>query len=147
MASAAAEVLAGSVFVGASRLYETDPVGPPQPRYLNAALLVRTVEPPGALLTRLLRVERRLGRERRERWGPRTIDLDVLWGRGLVVREPGLRVPHERLGERPFALIPLLDVSPEAADPSSGRSYRSILSELDRSGVRRVGDENWYPRP
>jgi len=112
--------------VARSPLYESLPAGgPPQGDYLNAAVLVETSLEPLALLERALSVERELGRIRRERWGPRTIDLDVLWIEGRSVSEPGLQVPHPQLEERPFALRPLLDVTPDATDPRTGRAYAS----------------------
>ncbi len=98
-----------------SRVFETEPVGPPQPSYLNAAARLDVAPELGgeALLDRLLGIERELGRVRRERYGPRTIDLDVLFWDGPAVAGPRLTVPHPRLLERAFALAPLLDVAPE----------------------------------
>ncbi len=95
-----------------SPIYETAPVGPPQPSFLNAAVRLRTPLSPLALLDALLEIERALGRDRQRetRWGPRTLDLDVLLWPGRALREPRLHVPHPRLGERAFALAPLLDV-------------------------------------
>lgn len=120
-----------------SRVYETAPVGPPQPDFLNAAALVRTSLSPRALLTRLLAIEAELGRVRRERWGPRVIDLDLLWYEGVVVDERDLTVPHPRLCERAFALAPLLDVVTDAADPRSGRPYEApSATRLSDEGVR-----------
>jgi 2-amino-4-hydroxy-6-hydroxymethyldihydropteridine diphosphokinase len=117
--------------VAASSLRETDPVGVvEQPRFLNGAVLLETELAPRALLDRLLDIERRLGRERRERWGPRTIDLDLLlYGDGMV-EEPGLTVPHPRLHERRFALEPLAELDPELVVPGRGR-VRDLLSGLD----------------
>jgi 2-amino-4-hydroxy-6-hydroxymethyldihydropteridine diphosphokinase len=121
-----------------SSLYETDPVGPPQPAYLNAAILLRTDLTPELLLAALLDIEQRLGRVRRERWGPRAIDLDILWLEGTVHRSPTLTVPHPSLRERPFALRPLLDVAPGARDPSDGIAYAAVLASLDGSGVLEI---------
>ena len=117
---AAVEALPGVVAVSALR--ETDPVGEvEQPRFLNGAVALETELPPRELLDLLLAVERRLGRERRERWGPRTIDLDLLLYGDETIDEPGLTVPHPRLHERRFALEPLLDLDPELAIPGRGR--------------------------
>ncbi len=128
-----------------SSLYETVPVGgPPQPRFLNAAARLRTVLSARGLLEMLLAIERSEGRERRERWGPRPLDLDILWIAGVSVDEPGLTVPHPRLTERAFALLPLLEVAPNATDPRTGRPLRDLLSTLDTSGVARL-DETWAP--
>jgi 2-amino-4-hydroxy-6-hydroxymethyldihydropteridine diphosphokinase len=107
-----------------SRVYATAPVGgPPQPDYLNAAVVVTFDGPPEALLDALLAIESKLGRERKERNGPRTIDLDVLWIDGAAVRSEKLVVPHPRLGERAFALVPMLEVVPDAKDPATGEAY------------------------
>lgn len=95
-----------------SKLYDTDPVGPPQPRYLNAAVKVTWQGSPEALLDRLLDVERAMGRVREERWGPRVIDLDVLWSSDGAFQSERLTVPHPELTRRAFALSPLLDVEP-----------------------------------
>lgn len=107
-----------------SRVYESDPVGPPQPRYLNAAVRVSTSLPALALLECLLEIEAALGRIRVVRWGPRTLDLDLLWADQPVDHER-LHVPHPHLHERPFALAPLLDVAPELAG-----EYAPILERL-----------------
>ena len=104
-----------------SRVVETAPVGgPPQGDFLNAAVCVAWDGTAEALLDALLGIERALGRERREKWGPRTIDLDVLWIDGVVVDSPRLVVPHPHLLERAFAVVPLLDVAPNAIDPRTG---------------------------
>lgn len=123
-----------------SSLYETEPVGgPPQGRYLNAAALVRTGLLPRQVLEGLLAAERVLGRVRRERWAPRLIDLDLLWAGDLIVTEPDLDVPHPRLRERAFALVPLLEVVPDAQDPRTGEPYAAVLARLPRTSVRRLG--------
>jgi len=105
----------------ASALRETEPWGPvAQPPFLNGAVVVETSLEPRALLGALLDVERRLGRMREERWGPRTIDLDLLLYGDEVVDEPGLTVPHPRLSERAFALEPLLELDPGLVVPGQG---------------------------
>jgi len=126
-----------------SALYETFPVGPSQPLFLNAALRIQCVVEPEALLARLLAIEHALGRTRTERWGPRTLDLDILWIRDISHRGPSLVVPHPHLAERCFAILPLLDVAPTAIDPATGIGYSSLLSRLDCSGVSRVDGPNW----
>lgn len=111
-----------------SAVYETEalllPGAPPQPSYLNAAVLLDTAIEPEPLLDRLLAIERAHGRERRERWGPRTLDLDILWIDGRTVATDKLVVPHPHLRERAFALRPLLDVAPAAKDPETRAGYR-----------------------
>ena len=130
-----------------SHIYETPALGPPQPSYLNAAVLFDSSLLPRALLDELLLIEQRHGRERRERWGPRTLDLDLLLSPGLTLEESGLSLPHPELARRSFALVPLLDVLPDARDERSGASYAELLDKLDRVGVRRVAvSESWDPR-
>jgi len=119
-----------------SRLYESGPLGPPQPDYLNAAVLLESTLGPRELLEGLLGIEREHGRQRRERWGPRTLDLDLLYGPELVLEEPGLSVPHPELHCRAFALLPLLDVAPLALDPRTGLRYSELLQDLDQRSVR-----------
>jgi 2-amino-4-hydroxy-6-hydroxymethyldihydropteridine diphosphokinase len=118
--------------VAVSAVRETEPVGVlDQPRFLNAACAVDTTLAPRALLDVLLDVERALGRVRgAERYGPRTIDLDLLVYDGEVVDEPGLAVPHPRLHERRFALEPLLDLDPGLVVPGRGR-VDDLLDALD----------------
>ncbi len=114
-----------------SSLRETDPVGVlDQPRFLNGAARLQTELAPRALLDSLLDVERALGRERAERWGPRTIDLDLLLYDRLVLDEPGLTLPHPRLHERRFALEPLAELAPGLELPGRG-SVESLLARLD----------------
>ena len=117
---AAVAALPGVVAI--SELRETEPVGVvDQPPFLNGAVALDTELDPRALLDVLLAIERELGRERRERWGPRTIDLDLLLYGEERIEEPGLTVPHPRLHERRFALEPLLDLDPELDIPGRGR--------------------------
>lgn len=114
-ATQAIDALPGARVLARSRVYETAPVGgPEQGPFLNAAIAIAWEGEPVDLMTALLGVERRLGRVRDVRWGPRTIDLDVLWIDGVTVNEPSLVVPHPALAERAFAVRPLLDVAPEA---------------------------------
>lgn len=110
-----------------SSLYQTEPLGPPQGMFLNAAVRIDTDLTPQHLLSTLLRIERRLGRLRSEgaRWGPRPIDLDLLWMDGVNLETESLTVPHPQLTERLFALQPLLDVAPEL-----GATYAQRLAFL-----------------
>ena len=131
----AVELLAaedGVEVVGVSTLQETDPVGSvDQPRFLNGAVAVETTLSPCELLDVLLRIERTLGRVRDgTRWGPRTVDLDLLVYADEVVDEPGLRVPHPRLQERRFVLEPLVELNPVLQVPGAGR-VSDLLAALD----------------
>jgi 2-amino-4-hydroxy-6-hydroxymethyldihydropteridine diphosphokinase len=108
--------------VAVSRVYETAPVGgPEQDDYLNAVVAIETELGPRALLTLAQRAEERAGRVRTVRWGPRTLDVDVLLVGDLHVDEPDLQVPHPRLRERGFVLAPMRDVAPDlVAEPAGG---------------------------
>jgi 2-amino-4-hydroxy-6-hydroxymethyldihydropteridine diphosphokinase len=121
----------GVDIVAVSSLRETEPWGPvEQPPYLNGAVEVETELRPRALLEVLLGVEQALGRDRSgERWGPRTIDLDLLLYEDVDVDEPGLTVPHPRLHERLFALEPLAELAPDAAVPGHG-TVAELLAAL-----------------
>ena len=121
-ALAALAALPDSELLAASSLYRNPPMGPQdQPDYVNAAALLRTRLTAQALLQELQALERRQGRVRERRWGPRTIDLDLLlWG-DATINEPGLIVPHPGLHERPFVLYPLAEIAPGLHVPGRGR--------------------------
>jgi 2-amino-4-hydroxy-6-hydroxymethyldihydropteridine diphosphokinase len=145
LAEAIRQMRSFATIAGVSALYVTDPIGPPQPPFHNAACRLTTGLTPHDLLDGLLAIERALGRVRRERWGPRSIDLDILWMDGLVVASERLMVPHPELRSRAFALCPLLDVAPDAVDPHDGARYADVLAALGRSGVREIsaGRGDW----
>ena len=118
------------VVVAVSSFRETDPVGfLDQPRFLNAAVAIDTSMTPAALLATLLEVEQELGRVRTgQRYGPRTVDLDLLLMDDLTVSEPGLELPHPRLHERVFALEPLAELDPALVVPGRGPVQQLLLS-------------------
>ena len=119
----------GLAVLGRSSVFESKPAGgPPQPDYLNAAVLLQCALSPAALRERTACIELALGRVRPDavRWGPRTMDIDLLWSRGLALDEPALELPHPRLTERAFALQPLLELVPDACDPRTGLGYVSL---------------------
>ena len=125
------EAVPGVEVRAVSTLRETDPVGVvDQPRFLNGAVAVDTTLSARELLDGLLAIERALGRERGERWGPRIVDLDLLLYGDEVVDEPGLRVPHPRLHERRFALEPLAELDPGLEIPGRGR-VSALLAAVD----------------
>ena len=126
--SALGALLAG---MRVSPFLETAPVGvPPQPPYLNGVAVGRCALAPPALLAALLRVERARGRARPYPGAARTLDLDLVLSGDLVVRRPGLQVPHPRFRERRFVLEPLAAVAPDLADPVTGRTMRELLAAL-----------------
>jgi 2-amino-4-hydroxy-6-hydroxymethyldihydropteridine diphosphokinase len=123
-----------------SPVYETVPVGgPPQPDYLNAVLLARTTLPSRALLGRLQEIEAAFDRVREVRWGPRTLDIDVITVAGEISADPDLTLPHPRAHERAFVLAPWHDVDPDAVLPGYG-AVASLLAAADQSGIRRSPD-------
>lgn len=144
LASARRELEALGEVVGRSSLYRTVPVGGPpgQPDYLNAVLALRTSLTPHALLAALLEVEARHGRVRAERWGPRTLDLDLLAHGEANLDDPLLTVPHPRLHHRAFVLVPLREVDPRWRHPVTGEGVDEMLERVDASGVERT-DLTW----
>lgn len=119
-----------------SKVYETDPVGgPTQGRYLNAVVVVETDRAPLDVLSALLEIERGRGRERAVRWGPRTLDLDLIVYEGERVDLPTLEVPHPRAHERGFVLAPLAEVWPEA-QLANGSTAREALESARGTGIR-----------
>jgi 2-amino-4-hydroxy-6-hydroxymethyldihydropteridine diphosphokinase len=126
-----------------SPLYLTPPWGKvDQPAFLNAAARIDTTLSPRALLEAVLDVERQLGRQRLERWGPRRIDIDILLYGDADMDEPGLHIPHPRLTERAFALVPLADVMPDAV--IDGRMVGVWVAESDRAGMQRLAEPGWH---
>ena len=129
-ASSGIGMLAVSTFI------ETDPVGVTnQPRFLNAATKVRTTLTPRQLLERCLDIEREHARDRAAaaRWGPRTLDIDLLlFGEGII-DEPGLHIPHPRLHERLFALVPASEIAGDMRHPVIGQTVRDLMNALDPS--------------
>ena len=126
----------GIEVVGSSSVWETDPVGgPSQPDYLNAVVRVRTDLAPHDLLGACLRTEAALGRVRDVRWGPRTIDIDVLLIDALALGDADLTVPHPRMIERAFVLLPLLELDPAAALPD-GTPLADARLGVGSGGVR-----------
>ena len=124
----------------ASRVYETAPVGiTDQPAFLNAVLQIETDLSARALLDLLLAVEGAFGRVRRERWGPRTLDLDILLYGCAVIQEKGLEIPHPCVHERAFVLVPLCDLTPEGCHPVLKQTFRTLARAVGAAqAVRRV---------
>lgn len=128
--------LEGLALEAVSAVYETDPVGgPDQPPYLNAVVVGRTTMTGPELLAATQAIEHAWDRVREVRWGPRTLDIDLLTLGGDVVETPLLTLPHPRAHERAFVLVPWLDADPEARVPGHGR-VDDLLGSCDASGVR-----------
>lgn len=123
-----------------SRVYETAPVGgPDQPDYLNAVVVARTALSAGAVLGRAQAAERVLGRVRTERWGPRTLDVDVISVGDERSDDPELTLPHPRARERAFVLMPWLDADPAATLPGEGL-VADLAARIGGDGIRRRDD-------
>jgi 2-amino-4-hydroxy-6-hydroxymethyldihydropteridine diphosphokinase len=122
----------GMEVTGVSSLYETSPIGgPPQRSYINLVARIETALEPRDLLEVTQKIEKRMGRDESAiRWGPRVIDLDVLLFGDEKISEPDLEIPHPRLKERRFVLIPLLEIEPELSDPWGAR-FADALDEAE----------------
>ncbi len=151
-AAHAIAALDGVTVTARSRLYETAPVGGPdnQGPFLNAALAVDTALQPAQLLAALHRIEAEHERVRQVRWGPRTLDLDLLTHGETVIDSGNLTVPHPRLAERHFVLAPLADIVPDLVHPVSRRTIADLLDTLeDRDPLLRLvaAPEDWSADP
>jgi 2-amino-4-hydroxy-6-hydroxymethyldihydropteridine diphosphokinase len=131
--------LAQSHLIGQSRLYRSAAWGlAAQPDFINGVALIETSLPARALLDAMLDVEQGFGRVRRERWGPRVLDLDLLLYGQSIIDAPGLHVPHPHLHERAFALVPMLEVDPDVVIPGRGPA-RAALAVLASEPIEAVG--------
>ncbi len=113
-------------------MYETDPVGGPggQGRFLNLVIAIESEAPARSLLGMCHRLESAAGRVRNERWGPRTLDVDILWIDGETVTEPDLEIPHPRMYERRFVMAPLADIAPDLLRPGGAGTPRRVTCAL-----------------
>jgi 2-amino-4-hydroxy-6-hydroxymethyldihydropteridine diphosphokinase len=141
LALAARELRAcpGVTFLRGSRVYDAAPMGPDQPRYLNAVVELETTLQPEALLARLMAVEQAAFRERGLRWGPRTLDLDLLLCDDRVVRTPALTVPHPGLLSRRWVLAPLAELCPRRVVPGTGATVAALLQAVPAHDMKPVG--------
>jgi 2-amino-4-hydroxy-6-hydroxymethyldihydropteridine diphosphokinase len=118
-----------------SSIYQTQAWGPiPQADFLNQVLLVNTSLKAEACLAEILEIEREFGRERKERWGPRTLDLDILYYGDKVIAESDLSIPHPRIAERKFILTPLAEIAPTFTDPTSRKTMVTLLADCSDKG-------------
>lgn len=123
---------------GVSSFYASDSLSPGQPRYTNAVAALDTTLAPIALLDALQGIEADQGRERKERWGPRTLDLDILLYADQVIDEPRLKVPHYHMQARPFVLYPLAELVPEGFCLADRRSLAQLLADCPFVGLERL---------
>jgi 2-amino-4-hydroxy-6-hydroxymethyldihydropteridine diphosphokinase len=134
-----------TLVVRVSSLYDTDPVGEvDQPAFLNASVWLETTLEPRELLWQLLLIEKRMGRVRSQRWGPRPIDLDLLFYGEETVDEPDLKIPHPEAHRRAFVLLPLLELDPDFVHPTTGESIRKLIKKLPPNPPVRKGGRFWY---
>lgn len=140
--TAALQVLAATPGIAVQKVsswYKTDPVGGiPQPDYLNSCALLAVQILPQQLLKTLLAVEAKFGRVRKERWGARSIDLDLLLYEDLILDIPQLQLPHPRMNERAFVLVPLAEIAPNWIEPVSGLAITQLVQAVNCSGVIKI---------
>lgn len=142
--AAAIETLAqtpGIILEAKSNWYKTKAVGPPQPDYLNACAILQVEMIPQLLLKTLLQIENKFGRVRQERWGPRSLDLDLLLYNDLILDTPTLQVPHPRMRERAFVLVPLAEIASDWVEPVSRCAIKGLVKEVDCSEVHLYGGQ------
>jgi len=133
-----------TTLVRASSLYDTEPTGDvDQPNFLNAVAQLDTELTARQLLWNLLLIEKRLGRVRTQKWGPRTIDLDLLLYGSQVVEESDLQVPHPELTRRSFVLVPLVELDPMLVHPVTGETLLDLLSRLNTRPPVKRGTRLW----
>ena len=121
-----------------SSWYKTAPVGPPQPDYINACAILEVALEPKQLLAALLEIEIKFNRIRREKWGPRTLDLDLLLYDNLILETPTLTLPHPRMLERAFVLVPLAEIAPDWVHPVTKSAIGKLLQTVNCSGVEKM---------
>ena len=131
-------LLPGTTLVGVSAFYQSDSLLPGQPRYTNAVAALDSDLAPLALLDALQAIENDQGRERLERWGPRTLDLDIVLFGDHLIDEPRLRVPHYHMQERAFVLYPLAELAPADLQLADGRSLEALLADCPFVGLERL---------
>ena len=130
--------------VRASSLYDTEPVGvEDQPHFLNAVAQLETQLTPRQLLWNLMLIERRLGRVRSQRWGPRTIDLDMLLYEDVVMDDEDLQLPHPEMTRRSFVLVPLVELEPLLLHPVTGETMLALLQRLGARPPVKHGSRLW----
>lgn len=125
-----------------SSLYETAPVGYlDQDNFYNIVLKAQTDKTPEELLVCLKKIENDMGRKKTVRFGPRNIDIDILLYEGVLVNQENLIIPHERMAERAFVMVPLSEIAPKVIHPILLKSVNEIANDLDQAGIKKLGKE------
>jgi 2-amino-4-hydroxy-6-hydroxymethyldihydropteridine diphosphokinase len=146
--SAALEALAqipGIIIEAKSSCYKTKAIGPEQPDYFNGCATLQVAISPEKLLENLLAIEQKFGRLRRDRWSPRTLDLDLLLYDDLILNQTNLQIPHPRMCQRAFVLVPLAEIAPDWIEPISQQLIQDLLKQVDISDVRLIGNSLELP--
>lgn len=129
----------GIFLEASSSLYKTKAVGPSQPDYVNGCVLLQVEIIPQALLDILHQIENQFGRVRQERWGARSLDLDLLLYDDIVLDTPTLQIPHPRMKERAFVLVPLVEIAPDWIEPVAKCPIKQLVKKVDCCNVRPLG--------
>ncbi|MDJ0743478.1 MAG: 2-amino-4-hydroxy-6-hydroxymethyldihydropteridine diphosphokinase [Xenococcaceae cyanobacterium MO_167.B27] len=119
-----------------SSWYQTQPVGPPQPDYLNGCAILEVQQTPEELLSLLQEVELQFGRVRNEKWGARTLDLDIILYEDKILNTPSLTIPHPHFTQRAFVLVPLAEIAGDWIEPHSQQTIAHLVKNVDCSGVQ-----------
>ncbi len=128
----------GIKVIKTSSWYRTKPVGPPQPDYLNGCAILEVQQTPEELLSLLQAIELQFGRVRGEKWGARTLDLDIILYEDLMLDHPLLKIPHPLFTERAFVLVPLAEIAGDWVDPRSENAIAKLVQNVDCSGVKKI---------
>ncbi len=126
----------GITLKSVSSWYQTVAIGPNQPDYLNGCAILEVQQTPQELLVLLQAIEIQFGRTRTEKWGARTLDLDIILYADLILDSADLQIPHLRMRDRAFVLIPLAEIAPNAIDPISQKTIAQLAREIDNTGVK-----------
>ncbi|OKH12342.1 2-amino-4-hydroxy-6-hydroxymethyldihydropteridine diphosphokinase [[Limnothrix rosea] IAM M-220] len=124
--------------IAKSAWYRTKPIGPPQPDYINGCITCETELEPEALLAKLHQIEYQFGRERKEHWGARTLDLDLILYGDRRINTPTLTVPHARMQERAFVLVPLAEIAADWVDPRNNLTVKELGDRLPQSDLKDI---------
>ena len=130
--------LSGVELLAKSSWYGSKPIGPPQPDYINGCITCKTTLRPQNLLAKLHEIEHQFGRERKECWGARTLDLDLILYGDHLINSSTLNVPHPRMQERAFVLTPLVEIAADWIDPRNGLTVKMLGDRLDQSDITRI---------